>query len=89
MSEISKIDQNFVVKKIDSETINLQINDNEMLMAIVGQFDQNLKDLSKFTKTDVYFRLKRLLIELSVTIPSLGGYVKIKNSFEPYLSEIS
>ena len=34
MSEISKTDQNFVVKKIDSETINLQINDNEMLMLI-------------------------------------------------------
>ena len=27
-----------------------------MLMAIVGQFDQNLKDLSKLTNTDVYFR---------------------------------
>ena len=27
-----------------------------MLMAIVGQFDQNLKSLSKLTKTDVYFR---------------------------------
>ena len=27
-----------------------------MLMAIVGQFDQNLKDLSELTNTDVYFR---------------------------------
>ena len=27
-----------------------------MLMAIVGQFDQNLKSLSKLTNTDVYFR---------------------------------
>ena len=27
-----------------------------MLMAIVGQFDQNLKSLSKLTSTDVYFR---------------------------------
>ena len=27
-----------------------------MLMAIVGQFDQNLKNLSKLTNTDVYFR---------------------------------
>ena len=36
MSEISKIDQNFVVKKIDSETINLQINDNEMYDRYLG-----------------------------------------------------
>ncbi len=56
MSEISKLEQNFVIKKIDQETTNISINDNEMLMAIVGQFDQNLKDLSKFTKTDIYFR---------------------------------
>ena len=56
MSEITKLDQNLVVKKIDNETINISINDNEMLMAIVGQFDQNLKNLSKLTNTDVYFR---------------------------------
>ena len=56
MSEISKLEQNFTIKKIDQETANISINDNEMLMAIVGQFDQNLKDLSKLTKTDIYFR---------------------------------
>ena len=56
MSEISKLKQNLIVKKIDKETVNISINDNEMLMAIVGQFDQNLKNLSKLTNTDVYFR---------------------------------
>ncbi len=56
MSEISKIEQNLVIKKIDKETVNISINNNEMLMAIVGQFDQNLKSLSKLTNTDVYFR---------------------------------
>ena len=56
MSEISKLDQNLIVKKIDSETVNVQITDNEMLMSIVGQFDQNLKDLAKMTTTEVFFR---------------------------------
>ncbi len=56
MSEISKLEQNLIIKKIDKETVNISINDNEMLMAIVGQFDQNLKNLSKLTNTDVYFR---------------------------------
>tara|TARA_Y100000768_G_scaffold381515_1_gene360311 strand:- start:7173 stop:8177 length:1005 start_codon:yes stop_codon:yes gene_type:complete len=56
MSEISKLQQNLIIKKIDKETVNVSINDNEMLMAIVGQFDQNLKNLSKLTNTDVYFR---------------------------------
>ena len=56
MSEISKLDQNLIIKKIDSNTVNLQIIDNEMLMSIVGQFDQNLKNLSKLTSTNVFFR---------------------------------
>ena len=56
MSEISKLEQNLIIKIIDSETVNISINNNEMLMAVVGQFDQNLKNLSKFTNTNVYFR---------------------------------
>ena len=56
MSEISKLDQNLEIKKIDKETINIQLDDNEMLMSIVGQFDQNLKELSKLTDTNVFFR---------------------------------
>ena len=56
MSEISKFDQNFIIKKIDSETINIQINDNDMLISIVGQFNQNLKELEKLTNTIIFFR---------------------------------
>ena len=56
MSKISKLQENLIIKKIDSDTVNISVNDNEMLMAIVGQFDQNLKSLSKLTDTDVYFR---------------------------------
>ena len=56
MSEISKLDHNLIIKKIDSETVNLQITDNETLMSVVGQFDQNLKDLAKLTSTNIFFR---------------------------------
>ena len=56
MSEISKLEQKLIIKKIDNETTNISINDNEMLMSITGQFDQNLKYLSQLTKTDIYFR---------------------------------
>ena len=54
MSEISKLDQGLILKKIDDETFNIQITDNEMLMSIVGQFDQNLKELGKLTSTDYF-----------------------------------
>ncbi len=56
MSEISKLDNNLIIKKVDDETVNLQITDNETLMTIVGQFDQNLKDLAKLTSTNIFFR---------------------------------
>ena len=56
MSEITKLDQSLTVKKIDSETVNIQINNNQMLMSIVGQFNQNLKELEKLTNTIVFFR---------------------------------
>ena len=56
MSEISKLDQNLIIKKIDSETVNIQVTNNEMLMSIVGQFNQNLKELEKLTNTIIFFR---------------------------------
>ena len=56
MSEISLLEQNLIIKKIDNETTNIQINNNEVLISIVGQFDQNIKYLSKLTDTKVFFR---------------------------------
>ena len=56
MSEISKLDQSLIIKKIDKETVNVQITDNEMLVSIVGQFNQNLKQLEKLTNTEIFFR---------------------------------
>ena len=56
MSEISKLKQNLIVKKIDKETINIQILDNNILSLIVGEFNENLKQLEKLTQTTLFFR---------------------------------
>ena len=56
MSKISKLEQNLIIKKIDNETRNIQITSNDILISIVGQFDKNLKYLSKLTNTVVFFR---------------------------------
>ena len=56
MSKISKLHEKLIIRKIDSKTINIQIPNNTMLMSIVGQFDQNLKDLERLTNTVVFFR---------------------------------
>ena len=56
MSESTKLEQNLIVKKIDLTTINMQITNNQILMSIVGEFNQNLKELEKLTNTNVFFR---------------------------------
>ena len=43
MSEISKLQNKFIIKKIDKETLNIQILDNNILLLIVGEFNENLK----------------------------------------------
>ena len=56
MSGISKLDHRLNIKKLDSQTINIKVSNNEMLMSIVGQFNQNLKELEKLTNTIIFFR---------------------------------
>ena len=56
MSEISKLQKKLVIKKIDKETLNIQILDNSILLLIVGEFNENLKKLEKLTQTTLFFR---------------------------------
>ena len=56
MSEISKLNQKLIIKKIDKETLNIQILDNNILSLIVGQFNENLKKLEKLTEATLFFR---------------------------------
>ena len=90
MSEISKLNQNLIIRKIDSETINIQITNNSMLMSIVGQFDQNLKELEKLTDTIIFFRgnsitckgKERNLKDFSEAIKFLVGKYLLTNLIE-------
>ena len=56
MSEISLIEQNCIIKKIDKETLNITILDNDLLISLVGNFNENLVALEKLTKTTIFFR---------------------------------
>ena len=56
MLEAKNLDKEISVKKIDSETANIKIFNNDILMAIVGEFNKNLIQLEKLTKTKLYFR---------------------------------
>ena len=56
MSEITKLEQKLIIKKIDKETLNIQVLDNNILLSIVGEFNANLIQLEKLTETTLFFR---------------------------------
>jgi phosphate starvation-inducible PhoH-like protein len=56
MSEISKLEQKLTIKRIDKETLSIQILDNNILSSIVGQFNENLKKLENLSKATLFFR---------------------------------
>ena len=36
MSKMRKFDQNYSIKKIDKETINIKVHNNDILVSVVG-----------------------------------------------------
>ena len=56
MLEAKNLEKNILIKKIDSETLNVKIFNNKMLMTIVGEFNVNLSELEKITNTKLFFR---------------------------------
>tara|TARA_Y100000591_G_scaffold37388_1_gene27575 strand:+ start:3911 stop:4915 length:1005 start_codon:yes stop_codon:yes gene_type:complete len=56
MSEITNLEQNLIIKKIDKQSINIQVFKNEILSSLVGAFNQNLNELEKLTDTKIFFR---------------------------------
>jgi len=50
------LEQKLRIKKIDKETVNIQILDNNILLSIVGEFNTNLVQLEKLTDTTLFFR---------------------------------
>ncbi len=63
MSKIENLNQNYSVKKIDKETVNIKVHDNDILVSVVGEFNSNLNELEKLTKTKIFFRGNSITIK--------------------------
>ena len=63
MSEINKLKESYSIKKIDKETINFKILNNNILMSIVGPFNSNLMELERLTNTTIFFRGNSITIK--------------------------
>ena len=40
----------------DNDSLSVIFQDNDLLMGVVGEFNENLKELEKITGTNLYFR---------------------------------
>ena len=47
----------------DDDSINISISDNQILMGVVGAFDNNLKELERFSGSKIYFRGNSIVIK--------------------------
>ena len=55
MLEAKNLNKEISIKKIDNETLNVKIFNNDILAAIVGEFNKNLIKIEKLTNTQVFF----------------------------------
>ena len=76
-----KIISNLKFVYSDNNSISVIFQNNDLLMGVVGEFNSNLKELEKLTKTNLYFRGNSILIKSKT-----GKNEIIKNAIQ-FLSE--
>ena len=59
----NKNNKEISVTYADDDSININIYDNQILMEVVGTFDNNLKELERFTGSKIYFRGNSIAIK--------------------------
>ena len=47
----------------DNDSLSIIFQDNDLLMGVVGGFNENLKELEKLTRTNLYFRGNSIIIK--------------------------
>ncbi len=90
MLEAKNLKNQILIKKIDNKTLNIKIFDNNMLMAIVGEFNVNLTELEKLTNTKIFFRGNSItakgeqesILNVSDSFKYLANKFLITNSIE-------
>ena len=65
MNNVNSKKINSTLKFVYSENNSLSVifQDNDLLMGVVGEFNENLKELEKITNTNLYSRGNSILIK--------------------------
>jgi phosphate starvation-inducible protein PhoH and related proteins len=67
------LDTSLKVVYSENNTVSVIFHDNELLRGVVGEFNKNLKELEKITKTNLYSRGNSILIK---SLPDKNEIVK-------------
>ena len=64
---LNKLNKDLKFVYSDNDTLSIIFNNNEILMGVVGEFNNNLKELEKITETKIYSRGNSILVKSSTT----------------------
>jgi len=64
---LNKLNRDLKFVYSDNDTLSIIFNNNEILMGVVGEFNNNLKELEKITSTKIYSRGNSILVKSSST----------------------
>ncbi len=64
---LNKLNKDIKFVYSDNDTLSIIFNNNEILMGVVGEFNNNLKELEKITETKIYSRGNSILVKSSST----------------------
>ena len=67
ISTKKNFDNNLKFVYSDNNTLSVIFHDNDLLMGVVGEFNKNLKELEKITKSNLYSRGNSILIKSNQT----------------------
>ena len=73
----NKNDRDISIIYEENDSININIFNNEILMAIAGSFDSNLKELEKISGSQIYFRGNSISIK-----GNKNANIKVKDAIE-------
>ena len=64
---LNKLNKDLKFVYSENNTLSIIFNNNEILMGVVGEFNNNLKELEKITETKIYSRGNSILVKSSST----------------------
>ncbi|MDC3151425.1 PhoH family protein [Candidatus Pelagibacter sp.] len=62
---LNKLNKDLKFVYSDNDTLSIIFSNNEILMGVVGEFNNNLKELEKITETKIYSRGNSILVKSS------------------------